>query len=97
MRRTSCLILDPDLCALKTLTQSVELGRKILQDRIDRIPSVLDQRSQEDWDRWRQSLQNHAQWNPQFLECIERDEKELLAVQERLRKRGSNCRRSSRQ
>jgi hypothetical protein len=55
---------DPDLYALQALTQALELGKKILKDRIDKIPDVRSQGTATDRDSWRLSLQNHAQWNP---------------------------------
>lgn len=56
---------DPDLYALETLMQSLELGKKILKDRTDKIPDVRSQMaSTDDSGSWRLSFQNHAQWNP---------------------------------
>lgn len=89
-RRMSSFTLDPDLIALSTLTTSVDLGRKCLQDRIDRMPSMADQHTPEDWEHWNELLESDAQCTPKILEQVKRDEKELKDVQDRLRKRGLN-------
>jgi hypothetical protein len=74
MTRTPSWQLDPDIYALQSLTQALELGKKILKDRIDKIPDVRCQgMAAADRDSWSLSLQNHAQWNPKVNQTLSYD------------------------
>ncbi|KZP28524.1 hypothetical protein FIBSPDRAFT_852668 [Athelia psychrophila] len=77
-----------------TSTSSIKpcrkLGRKCLQDRIDRIPSMADQHISEDWEHWSELFENDSHCMPIISDQLQRDERELKDVQERLKKRGLN-------
>ncbi|KZP28519.1 hypothetical protein FIBSPDRAFT_852662 [Athelia psychrophila] len=77
-----------------TSTSSIKpcrrLGRKCLQDRVDRIPSMADQCALEDWEHWNELVEIDAHCVPKISEQLQRDERELMDVQERLKKRGLN-------
>ncbi|KIM82493.1 hypothetical protein PILCRDRAFT_820350, partial [Piloderma croceum F 1598] len=60
MVRTTSWQSDPDLYALQALTQALELGKKILRDRIDNIPDVRSQGTATDRDSWSLSYSHNS-------------------------------------
>jgi hypothetical protein len=70
MQRTPSWSTDPDTCALQALTQALDVGKKILRDRMDKIPDVKSDNTPAGKESWRLSLQNHAQWNPKVSQWL---------------------------
>lgn len=64
VQRTPSWSTDPDACALQALTQALDVGKKLLRDRMDKIPDVQSDNTSAGRESWRLSLHNHAQWNP---------------------------------